>query len=308
MTDGHKKENTMDVTWDIPDKLLDNHGDFNSSFYKRFALRKRENPVIMDNGLEKDYLFPTFYGDVTCAMGVFFCSYKQAKALVREKLGHKVKPVGMGGGRAIAAFSCYEYRKVLGVRPYNEIALAIPIMVNPGINNPPVVPMISDSFNRFGYYIASMPVTSEENTQRGHKIWGLPKVTQPVEISNLGQDIMTVAREADGEPYFSLTIPKNGNPEEFDVSSYLYTRHEGELKRSRTSFKGLFHVNKNMSLLLKKGVVPEKPYLNIGQGKSAELLRYLEIEPMPFQTRYSQSISSCFDLPDENVPSWMKGF
>ncbi|MCK7515367.1 MAG: acetoacetate decarboxylase family protein [Desulfobacterales bacterium] len=109
------------------------------------------------------------------------CSYEKAAALIAEQLSPRIVPVRMTKGRALVAFSCYEYKNVMGVRPYNEIAIAIPVMVDPCCNVP-VLPMVTDSFSRFGYYIAGMPVTSKENTIRGRTIWGLPKVTQDIDI------------------------------------------------------------------------------------------------------------------------------
>jgi len=295
----------MEPNWDIPDELLNNASEFNNQFYGRFNLKKGDNPVVMNNGIKKDYLFPTFYGDVTCAMAVFFCSYEKAEKLVQEKLGSKIKPVKMGKGRSLVAFSNYEYKKVLGVRPYNEIAVAIPLMVNPGIYNPPVLPMVLSSFKRFGYYIAAMPVTSDENTQRGHKIWGLPKVTQAIDVYHKDSNCFTEAKEKDGTTYLKIRVPEIGNTTAFDVSSYLYSLHEEQLKRSMTNFKGKFHVNKHMNLLFKKGVQPETPYIEIGDSESGQFYKNLEIEAHPFQLRYAENLSSCFDLPEKSVPSWV---
>jgi len=294
----------MEPTRDIPKELLNNASDFNNSFFKRFKLRKGDKPLIMDNGVVKDYLFPTFYGNVTCAMAIFFCSYDKVEKLVQERLGSMVKPVKMGKGRSLIAFSNYEYKKVLGVRPYNEIATAIPVMVNPGINNPPVLPMVMNCFKHFGYYIADMPVTSEENTQRGHKIWGLPKTTRTIDIYHENNNCFTEAKEADGSTYLKIRVPKIGKAEDFDVSSYLYSHHEGRMKRSQTNFKGTFQMNKHLNLLFKKGVVPETPYLEIGNTELGHFYKNLEIEPHPFQLRYAENLSSCFDLAEQKVPSW----
>jgi len=50
--------------------------------------------------------------------------------------------------------------------------------------NVPLLPMIADNmFSKLGYYVFGMPVTSKENQIRGNKIWGLPKVTQDIDIT-----------------------------------------------------------------------------------------------------------------------------
>ena len=293
----------MKATWDIPEVMLDNRNDFLNDFYQRFTLRKARQPLKMTEEVTKDYLFPTFYGDVSCAMAVFMCSYDKAAALVSEQLSSQIVPVRMPRGRALAAFSCYEYKKVMGVRPYNEIAIAIPIMVDPDCNIP-VLPMVTNSFSRFGYYIAGMPVTSKENTIRGRKIWGLPKVTQDIDIYHEAGNCIVKAMDGSGDVYLSLRIPMQGTPTEFDVTSYLYTQLGGKLLQNRTDFKASFNVKKNMQLLLKKNERPDHPYIELGSTSFAPLLKRLEIEETPFQTRYAEHMSSCFDLPNEQAPSW----
>lgn len=293
----------MKVTWDIPDTLLDNARAFDSEFYRRFTLRKAPRPIALTDTVVKDYQFPTFYGDVTCAMAVFMCSYAKAAALVGARLSPLVKPVRMTQGRALIAFSCYEYKQVMGVRPYNEIAMAIPIMVNARFN-PPILPMIVGGFSRFGYYIAGMPVTSHENTLRGNKIWGLPKVSEEIDIVREGGDCVTTARDEKGEPYLTLRVPMSGKPTAFDVKSYLYTRLDGRFLRSETNFQASFRVTKNMRALLHKGLVPDRTYIELGRTSFAPMLSELEIEPVPFQFRYAEHMSACFDLPQEPLPSW----
>ena len=202
--------------------------------------------------------------------------------------------------RSIVAFSCYEYKNVMNVAPYNEIAMTIPIMVNPGVNIP-LLPMIADKmFPNFGYYVFGMPVTSKENQIRGNKIWGLPKVTQEIEIIEKDGLCVVTAREESGEPYFKLRVPVNGKPTEFDVTSNLYSRLGDRFLQSETNFKATFNVTKHMQLLFQKGQTPDTTCLVLGDTPSAETLKYLEIEAHPFQFRFARGMNSCFDLPNEN--------
>ena len=289
----------MKPTFKISKKLLGNRDDFNNSFFNRFALRSAQKPLELNEKVSKDYLFPTLYGDVTCAIGIFLCSYEKAEKMM---LHPAIKPVRMPLGRSLVVFSCYIYNKVLGVAPYNEIAMTIPILVDPGINIP-VLPMIAPIFKNFGFYVFSMPVTSLENQIRGHKIWGLPKVVQQIDISEKGGDCVTVAKEESGKPYFTLRVPTKGSPVDFDVSSNLYSRLDDELLKSATHFKATFNMTKNMQLLFKKDAMPDRSYLDIGDTPSGQVLKSLEIEPHPFQFRFAKNMSSCFDLPDQKFKS-----
>ena len=208
----------------------------------------------------------------------------------------RIKPVKMTKGRSLVAFSCYEYKNVLNLAPYNEVAMTIPVMVDPRINLP-VLPMILPAFSNLGYYVFSMPVTSLENQIRGVKIWGLPKVVQEIDIQEAGGDCVTTAMEASGEPYLKLRVPTEAKPTKFDVSSYLYTRLGNDLLQSQTWFKGTFHVTKHMNVLFKKNVPPDREYIKIYDTPSGKVLRELDIEEHPFQFRFARHMNSCFDLP-----------
>jgi hypothetical protein len=271
-----------------------NDDQFHDAFFKRFAMRTR--PLDLGGGVEKSYPFPTLYHDVGCAIGIFLCDYEAARALMPHP---KIVPVRMPKGRTLVIFSCYEYRQVLKVWPYNEIAMTIPVMANAGFR-PPVLPMLLGGlFPRFGYYVFGMPVTSQENQLRGTKIWGLPKVTQPIDISVDGGECLTTAREADGTPYLELRVPTDGAPTDFDVTGRLYSKLDERVLKAETHFKGRFAVHKNMAALWSRGGAPDREYLKLGPGPSAEPLRALGIEPRPFQLRYTQSMNAAFDLPIE---------
>ena len=61
----------------------------------------------------------------------------------------------------------------IGLKPYNEMAMMIPVMAHPAVNLP-VLPMVTPFFGNFGYYAVGILVTSKENALRG-AIWGLRK-------------------------------------------------------------------------------------------------------------------------------------
>jgi hypothetical protein len=292
----------MKPTWDIDASMLHNYDRFQTDFFKRFVLRRAPQPLQLNAKVAKDYLFPTFYSDVTCAMAIFLCPYENAAKLM---LHPRIKPVRMPLDRAIVAFSCYEYRNVLGVAPYNEIAMTIPVMVDPLVNVP-VLPMLLPVFKEFGYYVFSMPVTSLENQIRGRKIWGLPKVVQDIDVREENGDCRTVAKDEEGAVYFDLRVPTAGKPTKFDVKSNLYTRLDDQLLQSETNFAATFNVNAFPQLLWQKGVKAKRPFLTLGDSPAAQPLRNLAIEEQPFQTRFVKGMSSCFDLPNPNFRSPIK--
>ena len=227
------------------------------------------------------------------------CDYDKAQAMLPHP---KMKPVRMPRNRALVTFSCYEYKDVMNVSSYNEVAMTIPVMVDPLVNVP-VLPMIIDNFSKFGYFVFNMPVTSLENRIRGHKIWGLPKVLNTIDINVENHVSTTSVTDEAGNTYFTLKVPTEGTNTHFDVKSNLYSRLDDELLQSQTCFEGNFNVTKFMDRLWSKGGSCNRSYLTIGQGPHADLLRSLDIELQPFQLRYAPHMNACFDLPNPDFNS-----
>ena len=271
--------------------LVDNVSEFGDSFFERFTVRRADAPLELAEGVSKAYSFPTFYADVTCAIAIFLCDYGRALAMMPHP---SMRPVKMPKGRAVVLLSCYEYKKVMNIAPYNEIAMTIPVMV--GGSAPPVLPLVMN-LKKKGYYVFSMPVTSLENQIRGTRIWGLPKIVETIDVAIDRNSCTTIARDGAGDAYFELTVPTTGSPKHFDESTHLYSVLDGKLRKSRTSFEGDFKVSTNPGLLWKKDVKAEKPALKLGRSPRADELRSLEIEETAFQFRFASSINSCFDLP-----------
>jgi hypothetical protein len=283
----------MKATLDFSAEMVHNEHFFQDPYFQRFHLRRAPRPLELSNGIVKDYLFPTLYADVRCAIGIFLCSYERALAMMPHPA---MRPVRMTRGRSLVTFSCYEYRNVLNVAPYNEIAMTLPVLMNARLSVP-VLPMVLPSFPRFGFHVFHMPVTSKENQLRGNRIWGLPKVTEEIDIGEEGGDCVTVAKDETGAPYFELRVPMAGKAQRFDVRAHLYSVLDGRVLQSQTSFSGHFQVQKHMAMLARKGARPDRPYLTLGSSRAADALRSLEIEEHPFQFRYTPGMSAAFDLP-----------
>jgi hypothetical protein len=181
----------MKATRTINPELFDNSDFFSDPFFRRFQLSKRSQPLQLTESISKDYSFPTFYGNVTCSQAIFLCNHEKACELMPHP---KMKPISMLGGRSLIAAASYIYRDVLNVTPYNEIALTIPVMIDPLVNVP-VLPILVERFKKFGYYVFSMPVTSQENQIRGKKIWGLPKAVQDIDINVDQHRCQTIATD-----------------------------------------------------------------------------------------------------------------
>lgn len=276
--------------------FVDNDAYFDNEFFKHLTLRTHKQPLKLNDNISKDYLFPTQYADTSCAMGIFMCDYQQAQAMLPHP---KMKPVAMTKGRALVSFSCYEYKRVRGLAPYNEIAMTIPVMIDPSINIP-VLPLLMDGmFKNFGIYVFHMPVTSLENRIRGNKIWGLPKVVDGIDINVHNAVSTTIATDENNNEYFELSVPTSGKESLIDMHSNLYSVLNNQLLQSPTHFKASFNINKHTNRLWKTGG-KDPGILKLGKGPYADMLRKLDIEPQPFQFRYAASLNAYFDLHNED--------
>lgn len=284
----------MKAMLEVSSAMPANEAAFAEPFFKRFDLRPAPEPLMLTETVAKRYQFPTFYRDVTCAIGLFHCDYARALSLLPHP---RMRPVRMTKGRALVAFSCYEYRQVMNVAPYNEIAMTIPVLLDAPLDVPVLPMLLGGLWPGFGYYVFGMPVTSKENQLRGNLLWGLPKVTQDIDTRTEGGDFVTTAFEASGEPYFELRVPMDGKPAGFDVKADLFSKLNGRTLASRTCFKARFAVTKDLSPLWKKGLPAARKVLTIGAGPSGKLLRELDIEERPFQFRFARGMTAAFDLP-----------
>lgn len=282
----------MKANHTIHPELLANDDRFTDPFFQRFRLRRRATPLQLSTAVKKDYLFPTFYGDVSCAQAIFLCNYERAQALLPHP---RMKPVRMPGGRAALVLASYIYRNVLHVAPYNEIAMTIPVRLDPLVNVP-LLPLLTPWFKDFGYYVFNMPVTSKENRIRGNEIWGLPKVLHDIDISVQDDLCETVAVDEAGKEYLRLRVPTIGTATAVDTRAQLYSRLDQQLLQSTTHFHATFHINKHLAALRRHPPVPAMPYLSLGHGRYADQLRALEIEPLPLQLRFAEHMNACFDL------------
>ena len=283
----------MDTNLNINEQLLPNEGKFDDAFFKQFELRHRDQPLQLTDDIKKNYQFPTFYADASCSIAIFHCDYQAAKDMMPDP---RMEPVKMTKGRSLVIFSCYEYRNVMNVAPYNEIAMTIPVMSDGGMNVPVLTMLLGDKLKKFGYYVFHMPVTSLENRIRGRKIWGLPKDVETINVNHANGYSTVTSSVNDEKPYIELNIPMQGDAQDFNVKSNLYSVLEGERLTSSTAFSGSFNLTKNMGTLLKKSATSDSATLKLGKGPMADKLKALKIESTAFQFRHSDSINACFDL------------
>jgi hypothetical protein len=275
-----------------------NEHHFGNQFFGRFTLRKAPKPLQLTEEISKDYWFPTFYANSSCSIAIFHCDWAAAAAMMP---GASMKPIKMLGGRSLLIVSLYEYRDAYNIPPYNEIGMMIPIMIDDSPQVPVLTMLLGDKLDKFGYHIIHMPVTSSENVIRGNQIWGLPKTLANVIIQRTPERISASVSEGNDAPYFEFDLPIRGSKKYYDVESNLYSVRDGARLQSPTAFIGDFVFYKNSTNLFKPDH-HSKPAITLGKGPFADMLRKLNIESSPFQTRFCDDFNACFDFPMAEQP------
>jgi hypothetical protein len=287
---------------DIAPGLVDNLALFRDPFYERFPLHHR-GTLTLDDGVSKDYAFPTRYRDATTAIAMFFCSREKAKLLMPHP---SMEPIDMGLGRSLVVITSYRYNRIHGMKGYNEVAITIPALAGRRFN-PPIVPLLMSDFEGLGFYVPSMSVTTAENQVRGLKLWGLPKQLHEIDLDVRGREYVTTVKDASGKISFSLRVPMGGDNLHVDSRTFVYSKLDGTTYRTPSHAMGDFAVNKWMGRLalplsiLAQPNEPDEFILTLGDSSTADVLRQLEIAPRPFQTRFSVGTENVLDLPDAQL-------
>lgn len=113
---------------------------------------------------------PVFYYDNTAMTAIYTASTDKVRSLLPLPEMH---PVETMVGRALVAFTAFEYRKT-DIDPYNEFSISFPITFRkkpiPGIT---VLGMMARRY--FTAYVWQLPVTTERARKGGVDMYGYPK-------------------------------------------------------------------------------------------------------------------------------------
>jgi hypothetical protein len=125
---------------------------------------------MMTKDLSLEGKLPVFYYDNTSMTAIYTASTDKVRRLLPLPDMH---PVEIMGGRALVAFTAFEYRKT-DIDPYNEFSISFPITFRkksiPGIT---VLGMMARRY--FTAYVWQLPVTTERARKGGVEMYGYPK-------------------------------------------------------------------------------------------------------------------------------------
>jgi hypothetical protein len=166
---------------------------------------------MMTKDLSLEGKLPVFYYDNTSMTAIYTASTEKVRRLLPLPDMH---PVEAWLGRALVAFTAFEYRKT-DIDPYNEFSISFPITFRkkaiPGIT---VMGMMARRY--FTAYVWQLPVTTERARKGGVEMYGYPKFLADISFFR-ENDALTCKLSEGGKNILVLkgqklkTVPENVN-------------------------------------------------------------------------------------------------
>jgi len=145
---------------------------------------------IMMKDLSLEGKLPVFYYDTTAMTAIYTASTTLIRRLLPRTDMH---PVEVIKGRALAAFTAFEYR-ASDIDPYNEFSISFPITFGKkGIPGLTVLGMMARRY--FTAYVWQLPVTTERARKGGVEMYGYPKFLADIVFSHEGNMLVCTISE-----------------------------------------------------------------------------------------------------------------
>src|ERR1035441_3540784 len=142
----------------------------------------RLEQVELSSGLRIE--LPIRYQDWSAIMAHF----PVPEAAVRKLLpSSRLKPVLFVPGTAILSMVAMEYRQIIGLAPYNEFGIMVPVLYEPKVSIPGFPLLFPHWFKKAGLYVHHLPVTTQAAYELGIEVWGYPKIVAEIVFEDIGQ-------------------------------------------------------------------------------------------------------------------------
>ena len=255
---------------------------------KNFFHGIKKQSFTLSTGVTID--LPVEYYDWTFINTAFPAPLDKVKRILPTE---KLQPILLLPGITLVQIGAFEYRRIKGVAPYNELAVSIPVQYEPKSNYPckPIIhyPLFyPEKYSRFGMYIHKLPVTTQEALTFGKDIWGFPKTVDEIAF----QEAAT---------YRQCTMLSNGKEElSFEVKKmrtkfrrmdfHCYSVQNEKLVRTLVQTQGQYSITSRM---------PGGAKLTLGTGPIAEELRSLDLGNTAFGRIYATGLQSMLHAASE---------
>ncbi|MFO8057336.1 MAG: acetoacetate decarboxylase family protein [bacterium] len=247
---------------------------YEGPFFSRFP--QNECSFTDDQGVERRYLFPSFYESSRGMSLLMQCSWSKARSILPSR---KLFPVPAGIGKALVVVAAFEYLHPQGMDPYNEVLFAVPVLHR----------LAGTAFPVVGLAVNKLIVDKQENVQRGKHLWGMDKSMGEFRFFDVG-DYRVCEVFRNGRRAIRLEVPAKGKSRRFEQSRYLITCKDGNILRSRQAMSG-----RKMEHRKQGGLIP-------GADPFAVEIESLNVSPLPAVSAFYPVVDQTLSLPLESDP------
>lgn len=225
---------------------------------------------------------PVYYYDDTSITLIHTADTRE----VRRRLPHPaMRPVELRPGRAVVAFTAFEYRKT-DIDPYNEFSIAF--LIRFGCRPLPGLSLLRSLWSRsFTAYVWQLPVTTEAARAPGVELYGYPKFLADLRFERT-QERISCRMAHDGAEVLTVRGP-------------VLPTAPGPRVRYRTySVKNGLPLVANVLIdptAYAERMMPKGAELSIGSGPIADELRALRLSPTPFAYQYAPQMQAILFAP-----------
>jgi len=204
---------------------------FSTPFFRQHP-PGRKHEITDHTGAPRVYTFPTLFTHSPTAMLLFTADLARVRAHVAPS---GLEPVRVAPDRCLVAIASYSYGAISdGMKPYNELALGIPVSTS----RVPLVPaLLRSAWRSFGVFVLDLPVDSAENCRRGVEIWGLPKTMKTFNYEDVGDQRMIELRDGNAL-CMRVTFARGGRPRTVAETNQIYSMKNGRLLSTRVFIHG----------------------------------------------------------------------
>lgn len=221
--------------------------------------------------------FPIVYSEQFRIVANFPISSRKVLKMLPTK---QLEPIETKPGTATLTVFAAEYKKVAGLRPYNEFGTFVSVNYR---NR-------DDSLGDPGDYCLHLPVTTEEARWAGVYYYGFPKIVAEIDFKH-EKDASSCVVWHDGRTVAEFSVSNVESEMQLD-KFFTYTYKDGEVLKTLEEDKGLVGRGRG-----KGGAT-----LKLGDHMISDELRGLELGEA-FEYSFSPNMYSLLHKPSERLPA-----